>query len=84
MIVLSEERGEIRAVEGGVISDALDPTDLERRIHAWIDRHPPAASERAAAAASERGAAASRADMKIEVETREGPSASTSSTRGVG
>lgn len=74
VIVLSEERGEIRVVEAGVISDALDQAGLEQRIYAWIDRPPPAAVER--------GAAASRVDMNIEVEGPS-PSASTSSTRGV-
>src|SRR5690606_26015307 len=30
VIVLSEERGELRVVEGGVISEALEPTELEQ------------------------------------------------------
>lgn len=63
VIVLSEERGELRVVEGGVISEALEPTELEQRIYTWIDRPPPAASERGA------GAAASRVDMRLEPES---------------
>lgn len=63
VIVLSEERGELRVVEGGVISEALEPAELEQRIYTWIDRPPPAASERGA------GAAASRVDMRLEPES---------------
>ena len=38
VIVLSEERGEVRVVEAGVISEALDRKQLEQRVQAWIDR----------------------------------------------
>jgi diadenylate cyclase len=58
VIVLSEERGEIRVVEGGVISEAIDTQALAQRIYAWIDRPPPAAREQVASA--------SRVDMRIE------------------
>lgn len=58
VIVLSEERGEIRTVEAGAISEPLEGKQLERRIYEWIDRPPPAAGER--------GASASRVDMRIE------------------
>jgi diadenylate cyclase len=59
VIVLSEERGEIRAVEGGVISEPLEGKQLEQRIYEWIDRPPPTAGERG-------GASASRVDMRID------------------
>ncbi len=59
VIVLSEERGEMRTVEGGVISEALDGKQLERRIYEWIDRPPPAATEHA-------GATGTRVDMVID------------------
>jgi diadenylate cyclase len=62
VIVLSEERGEIRTVEGGVISDPLEARQLEQRIYSWIDRPPP--SERG-------GASASRVDMRIEPDQSE-------------
>ncbi len=58
VIVLSEERGEIRVVEAGVISEAIDTHALARRIYTWIDRPPPAAREHVAAA--------SRVDMRID------------------
>jgi uncharacterized protein (TIGR00159 family) len=60
VIVLSEERGEMRVVEGGIVSEALEADALERRIYAWIDRPPPAAPERSGAAAT------SRMDMRID------------------
>lgn len=56
VIVLSEERGEMRVVEGGRISEPVDGAALQERIYAWIDRPPPVASER--------GPAMSRADMR--------------------
>jgi len=59
VIVLSEERGEIRTVEAGVISEPLEGKQLERQIYEWIDRPPPTAGERG-------GASASRVDMRIE------------------
>jgi DNA integrity scanning protein DisA with diadenylate cyclase activity len=63
VIVLSEERAEMRAVEGGIISDPLDAKQLERRIYEWLDRPAglakPAASERSTASCS-------RVDMKVE------------------
>ena len=59
VIVLSEERGEMRVVEGGVISEPLDSPGLARRIYAWIDRPPPAAREPAVASGS-------RVDMRAE------------------
>jgi diadenylate cyclase len=58
VIVLSEERGEMRTVEGGIISEALDREQLQRRIYEWIDRPPPTAAERVAST--------SRVDMVIE------------------
>jgi diadenylate cyclase len=57
VIVLSEERGEMRVVEAGLISEPLDRRQLERRIHTWIDRPPPPASERSSV---------SRVDMRAE------------------
>ena len=62
VIVLSEERGEIRVVEGGVISEPLDGTQLDGRIHEWLERPSPVRRERAAAAAG------SRVDMRVEAE----------------
>jgi diadenylate cyclase len=62
VIVLSEERGEMRVVEGGIISDPLEPEELERRIYAWIDRPPPSAGERAASST------VSRVDMRVDPE----------------
>lgn len=38
VIVLSEERGEIRTVHAGVISEALEPDELAERIYTWLDR----------------------------------------------
>jgi diadenylate cyclase len=60
VIVLSEERGEMRVVQAGVISEALDAVELERRIYAWMDRPGPSAPERVA------GASTSRMDMRLE------------------
>jgi diadenylate cyclase len=60
VIVLSEERGEMRVVEAGVVSEAIDGHELERRIHAWIDRPPPPAPERSATASL------SRMDMRLD------------------
>jgi uncharacterized protein (TIGR00159 family) len=59
VIVLSEERGEMRTVEAGIISEALEPKQLEQRIYEWIDRPPPTASDRG-------GAGASRVDMVVD------------------
>src|SRR5690606_4261222 len=59
VIVLSEERGEIRTAQAGVISEPLEGKQLERQIYEWIDRPPPTAGERG-------GASASRVDMRIE------------------
>lgn len=56
VIVLSEERGEMRTVEGGVVSEPLDAKQLERRIYEWIDRPPPASAS----------ASASRVDMRVD------------------
>ena len=72
VIVLSEERGEMRVVEGGVISEALDTQDLAQRIYAWIDRPPPAARDHLAAA--------SRVDMRVDGPA--GPAASASTVTG--
>jgi uncharacterized protein (TIGR00159 family) len=63
VIVLSEERGEIRTAEAGVISEALDAAALERRILAWIDRPPPAPTERASASRVDMSVLASEADL---------------------
>lgn len=38
VIVLSEERGEIRVVQGGAISEALDGAQLADRIDGWLER----------------------------------------------
>jgi uncharacterized protein (TIGR00159 family) len=38
VIVVSEERAEARAVEGGLISDPLEREDLEEVILTWLDR----------------------------------------------
>lgn len=59
VIVVSEERGELRVVEGGVISEALDTASLGQRIHAWIDR-PRAGAQRDTAATG------SRVDMRVD------------------
>jgi diadenylate cyclase len=73
VIVLSEERGEMRVVEGGVISEALEGHELQRRIYAWIDRPPPAVSERSGTASM------SRVDMRLdETATQATAGASTS------
>ncbi|PRP90599.1 DNA integrity scanning protein DisA [Enhygromyxa salina] len=69
VIVLSEERGEMRVVLGGVISESLDSGELEERIYAWIDRPPPSAGERGP------GSSASRADMGVELVDAEGSGA---------
>ena len=37
MVVLSEERGEIRLAESGQISDPLPPSEAEARITAWME-----------------------------------------------
>ncbi len=68
VIVLSEERGEVRTVEGGIISEALDGKQLERRIYEWIDRPPPATtSERASmSSTSSASSSASRVDLKLD------------------
>jgi diadenylate cyclase len=73
VIVLSEERGEMRTVEGGVISEPLEGRQLERRIYEWIDRPPPNATERSAAASvsASTSASASRVDMRVEPSTAE-------------
>jgi uncharacterized protein (TIGR00159 family) len=85
VIVLSEERGEIRIVEAGMITEPLDAAELARHIYAWIDRPAPTAASTAA------GAAASRVDMRIESDASEpsaasrpgsGASASSSSSSG--
>jgi DNA integrity scanning protein DisA with diadenylate cyclase activity len=62
VIVLSEERGDIRVVEGGVISQPLDSSGLERQIYGWIDRPPPSVAAVAGAVA----AASSRVDMRLD------------------
>jgi diadenylate cyclase len=72
VIVLSEERGEMRVVVGGVISEALEAHELERRIYAWIDRPPPAAPERSGSAS------VSRVDMRLDEATQATAGASTS------
>lgn len=59
VIVVSEERGELRVVETGIISEPLDAVQLAQRIHAWIDR-PRAGAQRDAAATG------SRVDMRVE------------------
>jgi uncharacterized protein (TIGR00159 family) len=41
VIVCSEERGEVRAVEGGFITAPLERAELEDVILAWLDRPPP-------------------------------------------
>ena len=71
VIVLSEERGEMRAVEGGVISEPLDAEGLERRIYAWIER--PTRIE---------PSALSRVDMTLDPE-REGRARASSSSGGL-
>lgn len=38
VIVLSEERAEIRVVEGGVLSEALERSELSQRISTWLAR----------------------------------------------
>ena len=59
VIVLSEERGEMRVVETGQISEALDAKQLEERIVAWLERPP-------IAGPGERGASQSRIDLRID------------------
>ena len=60
VIVLSEERGEIRVVEAGVISEALDAQGLADRIDDWIDR--PTKGEGEGAGASTAAGASLRAE----------------------
>ncbi|EDM73621.1 hypothetical protein PPSIR1_10140 [Plesiocystis pacifica SIR-1] len=38
VIVLSEERGELRVVEGGAMSEALEREQLQARVEAWLER----------------------------------------------
>jgi uncharacterized protein (TIGR00159 family) len=75
VIVLSEERGEMRVVQAGVISEPLDSADLGRQIYAWIDHPAPSA------ATATGGAAGSRADMQFEAEISE-PAAAVSTSSG--
>jgi len=44
VIVLSEERGEIRVAEAGRISEVLDAANLEARIEVWMASPPTAAT----------------------------------------
>jgi uncharacterized protein (TIGR00159 family) len=55
-IVLSEERGEVRVVQKGQISDPLVGADLETLIYDWLESPPPEAeaTEAAPAASSPR------------------------------
>nr|WP_255216595.1 diadenylate cyclase [Pseudenhygromyxa sp. WMMC2535] len=55
VIVLSEERGEIRVAQAGVISEPLDAAGLAEHIEAWIEQ-PPAGKEEPRAATSQVGA----------------------------
>lgn len=75
VIVLSEERGDMRVVGGGVISEPLESAGLTRHIYTWMDR---AASTAAGGAA---GPASSRADMPVEQDDSESTAASTSAGR---
>lgn len=38
VLVVSEERGETRAIHGGDISEPLDAAGVESRIHEWLER----------------------------------------------
>lgn len=60
-IVVSEERGEVRTVMRGVISEPLRISDLEGRIKSWLEA--PKADQVAAAASGESRADLSRADL---------------------
>lgn len=72
VVVVSEERGEIRTVHRGVISEPLSPPQLEERIARWLEQpraeasRPAAPSETLAAA---KGAARSYMDLRKAGET---------------
>ena len=72
VVVVSEERGEIRTVHRGVISEPLTPPQLEAKIAQWLEQpraeasRPAAPSESLAAA---KGAARSHFDMKKAAES---------------
>lgn len=72
VVVVSEERGEIRTVHRGTISEPLSPPQLEERIARWLEQpraegsRPAAPSETLAAA---KGAARSYMDMRKAGET---------------
>lgn len=66
VVVVSEERGEFRAVEGGVISEPLDRAGLEEVIMAWLDR--PVQKEGEEAEASTTQIAMSRSALQADDE----------------
>jgi uncharacterized protein (TIGR00159 family) len=46
VLIISEERGELRIAHRGTISDALEPSDLQERVETWLSapRNDPTAS----------------------------------------
>ncbi|MDC0674053.1 diadenylate cyclase [Nannocystis radixulma] len=67
VIVLSEERGEIRMVHRGAISDPLTPEQLEARISRWLEQPRAEASRQAPPSESlavAKGAARSYMDLR--------------------
>jgi uncharacterized protein (TIGR00159 family) len=75
VIVLSEERGEIRVAERGAISEPLGGPELEERIYSWFDSPPPAPEERELgsrvdmAVVEEPSAASAETDAEADAET---------------
>jgi uncharacterized protein (TIGR00159 family) len=63
VIIISEERGELRTAIGGVISDPLTPADLDDRISEWLET-PRAEATRSPS--EESRADLSRTDLKRE------------------
>jgi len=57
--VVSEERGEIRVVHRGEISEPITAAELEARIAEWLDQPPEAAAMAASVVAGSRAAVAS-------------------------
>ncbi len=57
--IVSEERGEIRVVHRGEISESITVAELEARIAEWLDKPPEAAAMAASVVAGSRAAVAS-------------------------
>ncbi len=72
VVVVSEERGEIRTVHRGAISEPLTPPQLEERITRWLDQPRAEGSRQATASESlavGKGAARSYMDLRKAGET---------------